>query len=72
MYIQCIYVHKREEARIQQYYVQRGGDIGRGDKGKGGGEHLECLGRFITSFLFLIQKGGGAHNLHYSSHHWIR
>lgn len=39
MYIQCIYVHKREEARIQQYYVQRGGDIGQGDKGKGGGEH---------------------------------
>ena len=47
MYIQCIYVHKREEARIQQYYVQRGGDISQGDKGKGGGEHLECLGLFV-------------------------
>ena len=23
------------------------GDIGQGDKGKGGGEHLECLGLFV-------------------------
>ena len=60
--IQCIYVHKREEAQIQKYYVQRGGDIGKGTKGRvevNNWNFLFYLSELFHYIIFFFNSRGG-------------